>query len=232
MKEVWPFIKAVLVHWWALMSCALFTALGIYVLIANKSNGWAVEASFTLAVVSVFIACYLAWRDEHKLLLRERDRNQKPDIEGEIIDAFIGEVTFSPDCEKSSVVLFGVKAWNKVQMPDVTIHRYELTITVGEGDFAQSFTGTQKGWRVNLFFPQGIKNIELGREGLREIRYLSAYTVPGLVGFYVDGMPPTTRSASSIELTLIDLRGGRHPIKKHGVTLVSQLKGMPSNSPL
>jgi hypothetical protein len=230
MKELWPFIRAVGKHWWALMSCAIFTGLGVFIAWGNKSNAWAVEASFAAAVICVFIACYLAWRDEHKLFIAEKERNQRPDIEGELFDAFIGEVTFSPECEKSSVVLFGVKAWNKVQMPDVTAYRYELTITVGEGDFAKSFTGTQKGWRVLLYNGLSIKNIEIGREGMREIHYLNAYAVPSLIGFYVDGMPPTTSFASLVELTLIDLAGGRHPIRKSSVTFVSQLKGMPSNS--
>jgi hypothetical protein len=77
MKELWPFIEAVGRHWWALMSCAIFTGLGVFIAWGNKSNMWAVEASIAAAVICVFIACYLAWRDERKGVLKsEAERNK------------------------------------------------------------------------------------------------------------------------------------------------------------
>lgn len=48
------------------MSCALFTILGMWVLYANKSNAWALEATFSLAGVCLLWACFLAWRDEER----------------------------------------------------------------------------------------------------------------------------------------------------------------------
>jgi hypothetical protein len=60
------YCKAVGRHWWALMSCALFTVLGIYILHANKSNEWAVKATFALAGLCLLIACFQAWLCEHQ----------------------------------------------------------------------------------------------------------------------------------------------------------------------
>lgn len=48
------------------MSCAVFTLLGMWVLYANKSNAWALQATFGLAGFCFFWACFLAWRDEER----------------------------------------------------------------------------------------------------------------------------------------------------------------------
>jgi hypothetical protein len=48
------------------MGCAAFTILGTWVLYANKSNAWALRATFGLAVFWLFWACFLAWRDKEK----------------------------------------------------------------------------------------------------------------------------------------------------------------------
>ena len=47
------------------MSCAVFTILGMWVLYANKTNTWALQATFGLAVFCLFWACFLAWRDKY-----------------------------------------------------------------------------------------------------------------------------------------------------------------------
>jgi hypothetical protein len=60
------FLNAVGKHWWTLMSCAVFTLLGMWVLYASKNNGWALQATFGLAVFCLFWACFLAWRDEER----------------------------------------------------------------------------------------------------------------------------------------------------------------------
>jgi hypothetical protein len=49
---------------WALMSCALFTLVGIYVSAAEKSPQWAAWASGVLALGCFVLANYLAWRDQ------------------------------------------------------------------------------------------------------------------------------------------------------------------------
>jgi hypothetical protein len=48
------------------MSCAVFTLLGMWILYANKNNDWALRATFTLACICLFWACFLAWRDKEK----------------------------------------------------------------------------------------------------------------------------------------------------------------------
>src|SRR5437667_9681551 len=72
---LWPYLQALWVHWWALMSCAVFTLLGIFVLAFNKSNKWALWATFGAAIILLFVAAFLAWRDEHiQVLAYEKER--------------------------------------------------------------------------------------------------------------------------------------------------------------
>jgi hypothetical protein len=60
------YLKAVRKHWWPLMSCALFTLLGMWVLYADKSNAWALRGTFGIAGFCLFWAEYRAWLDEHR----------------------------------------------------------------------------------------------------------------------------------------------------------------------
>ena len=91
------YIKAVGKHWWALMSCALFTILGIYILHENKTNQWAVHATFALAGFCLLIACFLAWLDEHRDLLAEKSRNEGARVEGKINLALIDQKKRAPN---------------------------------------------------------------------------------------------------------------------------------------
>lgn len=63
------FLNSVRKHWWALMSCAAFTLLGMWVLYSNKSNNWTLQATFGLAAFCLFWACFLAWRDEERKVI-------------------------------------------------------------------------------------------------------------------------------------------------------------------
>jgi hypothetical protein len=66
------FVTAIFHDWWALMSCAAFTVVGIWAAYAEKGREWVLWTSFTLAVVFVFVAAYKAWAREHELWLQER----------------------------------------------------------------------------------------------------------------------------------------------------------------
>lgn len=216
MNELWPFIKAVGRHWWALMSCAIFTGLGVFIAWANESSAWAVEASLAAAAICVFIACYLAWRDEHKLLIAERAINQRPSLHGEITHAFIGPThpfQKSDPVYRNSVILLDVKVWNIIQMPEITVLDYELTVRPETpGQDAQTFVGTQEGWRIRRAVPPdgGEVNYDLKSSVLRPI----AYGAPrlGQVGFYIENLDSIRTNSADLELILVDALGGRNSI--------------------
>lgn len=100
MAEFGWWVKALLPHWWALMSCAVFTLIGLAVLAFNKSNKWALYASFAAAAVLLLFASFLAWRDargdadgykealSHKQ--KELDELSKPQLVGEMISIDVG----------------------------------------------------------------------------------------------------------------------------------------------
>jgi hypothetical protein len=68
--DVWLFIRALGKHWWALLSCAAFTGIGVYGAWWGKSNQWIVATSGVAALVLFIVAAFLAWNDErqHRLL--------------------------------------------------------------------------------------------------------------------------------------------------------------------
>jgi hypothetical protein len=71
------FLGALWKRWWALLSSAALTLLGIYALATNRSNSWVLWSSFGAAVVMLLVASAWAWHDEHTHSL---------ELEGEIED--------------------------------------------------------------------------------------------------------------------------------------------------
>ena len=67
---LWLWIKAVGKVWWALMSCAIFTIIGLVAAYKNENNQWTVNAIFGAAGLSLLVACYLAWEKEHVSLIK------------------------------------------------------------------------------------------------------------------------------------------------------------------
>ncbi len=59
------FLKTLLGRWWALMSCAVFTFIGIWAAARGKSNKWIVEISLAATAFLLLVAAYRAWKDEY-----------------------------------------------------------------------------------------------------------------------------------------------------------------------
>ena len=79
-KDLGVFASALGKKWWALMGCAAFTCLGMWIFYADKSNAWAIRATFALAASFVLLACYLAWRDEQvRVRVLEDEKNELRD---------------------------------------------------------------------------------------------------------------------------------------------------------
>ena len=67
--DVQLFLRALWKRWWALLSSAILTILGLYAFATNKTNSWVVWVSFAAAVAMLLVASALAWNDEHKRTL-------------------------------------------------------------------------------------------------------------------------------------------------------------------
>ena len=78
------FTAGLLKRWWALLSCAVFTVIGVYAAATNKANSWIVGATAVAAVAMFIVAAYLTWKDERSKYTTELARNQRPDIQGEV----------------------------------------------------------------------------------------------------------------------------------------------------
>jgi hypothetical protein len=80
------FLGAWLKHWWALMSCAVFTGLGVYAAWRGKTNHWIVAASIVAGVALFYVAAFLAWRDEHKRYTDEFAKQGQPKLTAEFMN--------------------------------------------------------------------------------------------------------------------------------------------------
>ena len=76
-KFVWTFTK----RWWALMSCAAFTALGLVSALAPNGSKWTVAGTISLAVVLGMVGSFQLWKEQHDRavsaeneLAKERER--------------------------------------------------------------------------------------------------------------------------------------------------------------
>lgn len=76
-KPITQFIKALSKEWWSLMSCAVFTIIGLYSAIRNKSNTWVVVASFVAAVLLFCVAAYRTWKHEYDAKIEALGKHYK-----------------------------------------------------------------------------------------------------------------------------------------------------------
>jgi hypothetical protein len=103
------YIKALWKHWWALMSSAIFTAIGVYGAWQQKGNSWIVGVSFAAAIALFFVASFREWNEEHKARgVAEsalNDQVPKPSLEYSAQHA-LQHMTYSgllvPNCGKNS----------------------------------------------------------------------------------------------------------------------------------
>lgn len=86
MGKIWNFVKALLRHWWQLMSCAAFTLLALYSAKTNQPNERVAEALVAIAIVCFVAAAYGAWSDEHDKLtqLEGQARLHAPSFQFEV----------------------------------------------------------------------------------------------------------------------------------------------------
>jgi hypothetical protein len=188
-----------------------------------------------LAAALLLFSTYRIWLKEHAALDEEKAKNQKPSLGGEILEVLIGPCEPAPTPPAcASVVMLIVKAWNTVQMPEFTIYKYELNVTIAGPKVPATYTGIREGWTLNANFRGGFVVNHIAHE-LQPVRYIDAQK--GFVPFYVDGLPPDTPEFISIVLTFIDAIGGRHPIKLgHGKFtsggILAQKIIIPSQEPI
>lgn len=89
---LWLFLRALGKHWWALMSCAVFTALGVYAGLEQKSSHWFALATISAGVILFLAAAFLAWNEErqkgiryHRPLTDEIEKRGRPEIAVDLV---------------------------------------------------------------------------------------------------------------------------------------------------
>jgi hypothetical protein len=83
--EFWLFFRALWKHWWALMSSAVFTGLGVYAAWQGKTNHWVVAASIIAGVGLFYFAAFRSWKEEHKKCEDEIAKRGQPQLTAEFM---------------------------------------------------------------------------------------------------------------------------------------------------
>jgi hypothetical protein len=194
-------------HWWALMSCAAFTGLGVYAAATNKGNSWVVDGSAVLAVVFFVLAAFLTWNDEHQKYVAEVAKNQMPDIKGQLEmvgSGMYGISTGSGETSCSCDLIFDLSLCN---------HRPVNTTLQGI-----DFDGSQLNPPV-VFSPSVAQRHEWFPAGAL-LTHGIGVTAQAIVEARVSGTTFTSLSLNALRVHVIDAFGNRHLLSmKQGQTV-------------
>lgn len=220
LKSIGFYFKSIIKIWWALMSCAVFTFLGVYVILANKSSTWSVSATFFLAVFFFFLAGFSAWKKEHDALTSLQCSLDIPKIKGRIRTAFLDreqqryylEISLVNYAEVSCTVQdFKLRVSGAAPVTGTTCIRGTIEPFTKVGDYSISCPPTQ-------IFP-----LQVGRTNplVRAIEQI------GWVEFYVENICTflTTEAPGeeTFSVIVIDSLGVHHPIEETRLSVQSAL---------
>jgi len=129
----WRFFKAVFRYWWAWMSCALYTFLGVYIAAAGKPNDWIVRASLILATAVLAIAFYLSWAEQTR---KVDELTSRADIKGHIYGGFIVENPRQDlfHAQMHSRIIISAFLVNKSPLVSPTIRNFICRLSLQDGE--------------------------------------------------------------------------------------------------
>src|SRR5438552_7779868 len=100
MLSVGLFLAALGRRWWALLSSAVFTMIGLYALITGKSNHWIVAVSIAVGVILFLFASFGAWKEQYDARIAAERLNDESKKTKEI------RLKLAPEMGQSDLVLF------------------------------------------------------------------------------------------------------------------------------
>lgn len=123
--EILIFVRALIRYWWALLSSAIFTAVGVYASYANKGNAWVFRASLTAASISILGACFLAWRDIYRQL-----KSLQASISMPLLNVELLRYTWLPERKYDRLIIeiYVLVRLTNVGNAATTIHKYDLWV--------------------------------------------------------------------------------------------------------
>jgi len=176
MGELQLFLSAVWDNWVAVMSGVISLLIGIYEKIKDKT----IKSSifFFVAFLCVFIAFFMAWRDEHRMVITLENRFKSPEFHTRIsaINSGIHNsyAMISVTCEIRNP--FG---------PPSALHSWSMYLKFADGTIVKGETPPFSGENITAPAPPPLKGLFV----LPADRYLPLYTgrQPIQAGGLVDG---------------------------------------------
>ncbi len=164
------FVESLWKAWWALMSCAAFTILGLFIALENKGSNWIVGGTIVLAVTFFVCASFMAWREQHLALVELQQRLATPQINLSIGSAWWGN--WGTDASHGVLsVLFTLGVFNP-HGPPTAMFDWELSLQLEPDE-----TSTRGEMPINpssdfpLHLPNG-QSLRLPKDG--EVRRVAA----------------------------------------------------------
>jgi hypothetical protein len=127
------FLKALLRQWWALMSCAVFTIIGIWAAARGKSNTWTVEISFAAAAFLLLMAAYRAWKEEY-VQNRNGPRIMMEWISKSSSTHTGGDIVRLTNCGHSFAANISME---KFSLPEIKLFRFKDVQSLKPGDHVE-----------------------------------------------------------------------------------------------
>jgi hypothetical protein len=211
--------KATLAYWWALMSCAASSILGLYALVFQKDNHWLVRSSFIFAGVFIIVAIALAWRDEHRKLLTELERNSYPEFQVEVSRLFHDVTPIQGIAWLHCGNIYVAKlCLVNIRPSPSSVQGVYVTLDDQDKKFsAKPFDVTQLTWQkqkfAREFLGQTITEYSTQQENIRDL--LPSLIEPMTRGLHKDGWVylsglPKVDSSESFRFYVVDAYGKSH----------------------
>ena len=166
------FGASLLKAWWALMSCAAFTVLGLFIALEDKGNKWAVGGTVVLAGIFFVCAAFMAWREKYSALVGLQERLASPQI-----DFVIGSAWWGGDTLHGALTIIVTMQVFNPHGPPTAMFSWELSLQLEpDGIARRGEIPIESAFGTPLHLPNG-QTLGLRKDG--EIRrQASAKPIP------------------------------------------------------
>jgi hypothetical protein len=201
------------------MSCAAFTFLGVYLTKFPQTPHWIYWANGSLAVFFLLLSGFLVWRDEHRYLQVELEKNSYPKFQIEVSRMF-HDVTLIQgipwlDCGNTYVAKLSL-----VNVKPATSSVQGVYVTLGDKEKrfpAKPFGSIRLGWQkekfTRVFMGETITEYSTQEETISDL--LPFVAEPMTRGSHKDGWVylsdlPSADDARSFNFYVVDAYGMSH----------------------
>lgn len=217
------YVWLVIEQWLALMGCAAFTFLSLFLTVFPQTPHWIYWATGLVAVSFLLRAGFSVWRDEHNKLEVELEKNSRPEFQVEVSGLFhdVTPIQGIPWLDRGNIYVARLSLVNVRSAPSSVQGVY---VTLGDQDkrfSAKPFGTTQLSWVTErftrTFMGESVTEHNYQTETIRDL--LPTVCEPMIRGGHKDGWVylsdlPSVDGGKAFSFYVVDAYG-----KSHGLFL-------------